>query len=157
MGVVQKFKQDPNSTIKYSIRWGAPAWAISTGYVVDDCVFDERDATYYRCIWKHTSDGSSIQTDIDQGYWSRIKEGLYLSGLTGEKVAAAPIAVWTVPAPLTLDAQSQDEWTTTILIVGGGGAPTSPPTEYAVSCKIVTDQNPDEIIERSIGIVLDER
>lgn len=151
---VAKFKQDPNSTKKYTLRWGAPAWAISTPYSVDDCVFDERDAKFYRCVWKHTSDGTSIQTDIELGYWSHIKEGLFLSGLSGEKIAVSPVAEWTVPAPLTLDAQSQDVWTTTILIIGGGGAPSDPPTEYAVSCKIVTDQNPDEIIERSIGITL---
>lgn len=154
--VIAKFKQDPSSTIKYTIRWGAPAWQASTPYVVDDCVFDAQYKKYHRCIEQHTSDPSDIDTDINNGFWKWEKEGFWLNGLTAENINGAT-PEWVVPVPLVKASQSQDSYTATVVIEGGAGTPTDPPTQYDVSCKVTTDQTPAEIVERSIGIVLVER
>lgn len=138
--------KDPDAKIDYTIRWGAPAWLTATAYVYGAWVYDTTDGKFYRCIVGHTS--GAARTD-DKKKWTLQKKRLWLDPETDEQITTA---VFTVPAGLTKESETNDGYTATVWLSGGTAG-----TTYKVTCRITTDNATARIDDRTIEIPVVER
>lgn len=145
MAVLATYTKDPDATLDYTIRWGAPSWITATAYDRYDWAWNPVDGRYYQCLIPHTS---QVELDDDSEKWKR-KGDLWLEPVNDEKITAVD---WDIPTGVTLTNQATDGYSATAWVSGG-----SIDTEYEIGCEITTDNTPPRIDERTIILAVEQR
>lgn len=135
--IIATYIKDPDAIKTYTIRWGAPNWAATTAYVVDDAVYDPLTSKYYLCTIAHTSQAARSS---DSSRWSVIDEGLFLA--TGVTLSSD---TWVVPTGITKDSETNDSYKSTITLSGGTAGKT-----YNVTCRGTFSDN--DVDDRTLRI-----
>ena len=148
MSVLDTYTKDPDSTLDYTIRWGAAAWVASTAYKRYSWVWNALDGLFYQCLTPHTSQAAFAS---DQSKWKK-KGDLWLDPQSSP-VETVTAVVWTVPAGLTNENDTDDGYSATIWLSGG-----TVEESYTVACKVTTNSTPEfRIGERSITITVEQK
>ena len=139
------YVKDPDATLDYTIRWGAPPWASAESVDRYDWRWNPADGLWYMCLTPHTTGAALLD---DKKLWQR-QDDLWLEGPPNEQIVST---VWDVPAGLTVGSAPDDGYAATIWLSGGDVGAT-----YEVSCEITTDNSPARVDERTFEIEIAER